>query len=59
MIKSILIEMPTKELTEEFWSWWLDGGGEAAMYENIDGIGASSWSSEVKHIIYKEDDGEF
>ena len=58
MTKRIIIEMPTEELADKFWAWWLDGGGEAAMYECVDGleeIGASDWLSESKFIRYYQE----
>jgi hypothetical protein len=52
-MKTITIEMPNEELAEEFWAWWLDGGGEATMYECLpDEVGASMFNTEPLHIKY-------
>ena len=54
MTNKVIIELPTEELADEFMGWWLDGGGEWAMYEGIEGLGGSTWDVLTNHITYNK-----
>lgn len=46
---TVVMEFPSEESFEEFWGWWLDGGGDDIFYDVLEmrgkePIGSKSWS---------------
>lgn len=55
----VTIKMP-KDWVEQFWGWWLDGGGEQEFLEDVDktecqdGCTWSDWDEKRRLLVYAQ-----